>query len=315
MTPLLLTALVACQNVELAQLETRQEDMADAHRALDGRVDELREGMIELGMVARPRPGEPAKGPRAELNDHQRPTTPLLGEYLFSANRTGEPTPLPALPEPERTDSPCGWKYKIEELKPISDFVLNKLDLGKASPLVLFEDDAPLRSHAFPKQFEQNCAGGFRHAGFVVLFSPTGDAPEAVSDHTYRLALSDEVPMPRGDDGRPMYWVYPGTTLTLTFDRGWDESWGDMLVDIAGRTTASEAASPLTVTVADEVFEVDGDDLVVSTEPDVQADAWSIRIESPADGPYAVLNLLTVGNPEHALVVTGPVAFKQEAGK
>ena len=34
-------------------------------------------------------------------------------------------------------------------------------------------------------------------------------------------------------------------------------------------------------------------------------DAWSITISSPADGPYVLLDRLTIGNPNHALVVTG----------
>ncbi|MFT4625562.1 MAG: hypothetical protein ACI8PZ_004230 [Myxococcota bacterium] len=308
----LLAALFACQNVELAKLETAQELLDDRQRAIAAQTDELRTSMIELGMVARDKPDAQPPGPRSELNDHQLPATPLAGTYPVTLSRTGDPPALPPLPEAERTDTPCGFKFKVEELKPLSDFVLNKLDLGKSSPLLLLEDGKPMPAHAFPKQYEQRCAGAFRHAGFVLLFSPSGTDAGAFGTHEYSLVLSPDVPLRRGDDGRQMYWIYPGTTLTVQFAEGWDETWGEMHVDLAGRV-ASIAASPLTVTVADEEFEITGEDLVVSTEPDVQQGAWGITLASPPDGPYAIVNLLTVGNAEYARVVTGPRAFNKEA--
>lgn len=309
LAPLLLT-LAACQNVELAQLETSQHELDDRHDAVARQVQELREDMIELGMVSRQKAVD-AGGPRAQLNmAHQLPATELTAALPWTVERTGEPSPLPELPEPERTDTPCGWKYKVEALKPISDFVLNSSDLGKSSPLVLFEDGAPLKAHAFPKQFEQSCGGAFRHAGFVVLFSPTGDSPEAIEDHDYTLGLSSELPLLRGDDNRGMYWVYPGTTVTFTLSEGWSEDWGELWVDIAGRATA--AASPLEITIADESFPIETADVAISTQPDMQQDAWTITLTSPADGPFAILDVLTIGNAENALVITGPRAFKKE---
>ena len=120
--------------------------------------------------------------------------------------RNGTPDDLPELPKVSRVpNTACGFKYKIESLKPISDFVLNRSDLGKSSPIVLYEDNKALPGHAYPKAFEESCEGAFRHAGFVILFSPTGDGPDAERRHNYRIGLSEDVPMPRGDDGRPMY--------------------------------------------------------------------------------------------------------------
>jgi hypothetical protein len=311
---MVLLALFACQNVELAQLETRQDEMSDRHRAVEHEVDEVREGMVELGLVARQRAGGGGSGggARAKLNlAHQLPATSLTGTLPWRAEREGSLPELPPLPEVERTESPCGHKYKLEPLKPISDFVLNSHDLGKSSPVLLLEDGEPLRGHAFPKQFEQKCAGAFRHAGFVILFSPTGESPESLSDHSYSIGLSPDLPLLRGDDQRPVYWVYPGTTLTFELDAGWDDAWGELYVDLAGRALG-DAASPLEITVSDEVFPFETGDIALTAEPDLPQGPWSIRITSPPDGPYAILDLLTVGNQETALVVTGPRAFVKE---
>jgi hypothetical protein len=211
----------------------------------------------------------------------------------------------------ERTETNCGWKYKLESLKPISDFVLNKADLGKSSPLLLLEDGTPLKGHAAPGDFEKNCRGGYRHAGFVVLFSPTGNSPDAVADHDYTIALSHDVPLPRGDDGRPMYWVYPGTTLKFEFDKPWNSDWGDLAVNLGGRTSGA-AAAPLTLTIASEApVTFEGEAVLHKVEPDFPEGPWSITLSSPADGPFVLLNRLTVGNETAALVVTSERAWRE----
>jgi len=306
----------ACDSFEARRLESKQEDVEQRLAQMQQQAETLDQEMVRLGLLPKPssraqeRNAGKVKG-RAQLHDHQTPEHVLGEEMPFESSRSGTPTPLPALPSRERLEeTTCGFKYKIESLKPISDFVLNRADLGKSSPLVLFEDDEPMAAHAYPRDFQDQCTGVFRHAGFVILFSPSGDSPDSVDEHRYRIDLAPQLPLKRGDDGREMYWVYPGTTLTLAFSRGWEEAWGPLWVDLSGKTSG-KAAEPLTLHIGDEVHTFGKDNVFVSTQPDVPQDAWSIRIESPEQGPYFLLDLLTLGNPKHALVVTGPRAFEE----
>ncbi len=304
----------ACGSLEARRLEAKQAAVEAELAQLHQQAETLDQQMVGLGLL--PRPSQRAatrntgkvKG-RAQLNDHQTPSE-ALGEAMgVSWGRTGTPSPLPELPELERLpETTCGFKYKIESLKPISDYVLNRADLGKASPVVLFEDDQPLPAHAYPRDFQDRCAGAFRHAGFVILFSPTGSGPEDVENHRYRMGLAPDLPLKRGDDDREMFWVYPGTTVTFSFSRGWDPEWGPLWVDLSGKTSGPTEA-PLVVRVAEEEHKFFKDNVFVSTQPTPPEEPWTLQIESPPEGPYFLLDLLTVGNPEQAAVVTGPRAF------
>ena len=302
--------LSGCGSAELRSLVAQQDEAESREAELKQTMADLKQDMQRVGLIARAAKDKGQRRGRNRLNNHLKPAQRLDKQLGFRASRTGTADDLPVLPKPTRVpNTACGFKYKIESLKPISDFVLNRSDLGKSSPIVLLEDNAPLPGHAYPKHFEDDCAGAFRHAGFVILFSPTGAGPEAHKRHNYRIALSDEVPMPRGDDERPMYWVYPGTTLTLSFDQGWDLSWGPMWVDLdVHRAGSQEGDVTLTLNGDEEIFETG--DVLVSVEPDVPDGPWTITIESPTGGPYLLLNRLTIGNTNHALIVSGDIKTK-----
>ena len=302
--------LLGCGSSGVAELVAQQEETEVRQAELQQAMNDLKKQMQEVGLVARPPRAKGQRRGRGRLNNHLQPKQPPRDRLLFEAERTGTPDDLPGLPKVARVpNTACGFKYKIESLKPISDFVLNRSDLGKSSPIVLYEDNKALPGHAYPKDFEDGCVGAFRHAGFVVLFSPTGAGPESEKKHNYRIGLSDEVPMPRGDDGRPMYWIYPGTSLTLSFASGWDLAWGPMWIDIdAHRAGGQQGDVSVDIEGEGEVFETG--DVLMSTEPDVPSGPWSITITSPSEGPYVLLNRLTIGNPNHALVVTGDTKKK-----
>lgn len=305
----------ACSFLEVRRLEAKQGAVETELAQLHEQASALDQQMVGLGLLpkpaqrAEPRNAGKVKG-RAQLNDHQTPTEAVGEAMPVSWARTGTPSPLPELPERERVpETACGFKYKIESLKPISDYVLNRADLGKASPVVLFEDDQPLAAHAYPRDFQDRCAGAYRHAGFVILFSPTGAGPESVETHRYHIEHAPDLPLKRGDDGREMFWVYPGTTLTFSFSRGWDPEWGPLWVDLSGKSSGPTDA-PLVIRFAGEEHRFFKDNVFLSTQPEPPTEPWTLEIESPAEGPYFLLDLLTLGNPKHGAVVTGPRAFK-----
>jgi hypothetical protein len=302
--------LCGCGSSELSSLVAKQQESEARQVELQATMSDLKKQMQEVGLVARPARGKGQKRGRGRLNNHLQPKQGLDNELSFQATRTGTADDLPELPKVTRVpNTACGFKYKIEALKPISDFVLSRADLGKSSPVVLYEDNKPLPGHAYPKAFEAACEGAFRHAGFVILFSPNGTGPEARKKHNYRIGLADELPLLRGDDARPMYWIYPGTSVTISFETGWDLEWGPMWVDLdAHRAGGLEGAVSVTIQGEEETYE--SGDVLISTEPDIPDGPWSITISSPSGGPYVLLNRLTIGNPNHALVVTGDTKKK-----
>jgi hypothetical protein len=310
--------LAGCGNLEVAQLEARQEELAGRFDTLQQTVRDMRKEMVDVGLISPTAEGEdPFKAARSKaqrtgrakvlVQDNQLPGNELAGEWAARIARTGTPSALPPLGDMERDDEfACGWKFTVPALKGISNVALAKNEaVGKASPIELWMDDTSLTPHALNPHLEA-CAGRFRHAGNVLQFSPDG-SPDAAEGRTYSLRLAEPVPLPRAGDGRPMYWIYPGTRLTVDLP-AWKDAWGALSVDL-GMHVAGEGA--LLVTVAGEPTELGGaGEVLHSVQPDLQSGPWSISIGSPKGGPFAVLEFLTVGNSENALVVTGERAFK-----
>jgi hypothetical protein len=178
---------------------------------------------------------------------------------------------------------------------------------------VLLRDGKPLEPHANAPAYEKACRFAFRHMPKFLFLSPDGDVGAVSGEWT--LALSEEVPMPRGGDARPMFWTYPGQTLTFTFAEGWESEWGPMSVQVDARVLyagtpeqpSPQPGAPATISVMDT--EESGSDprlgMEVIPEPPPES-AWTVEITSPADGPFVLLELLRVGNDNNAVVVTAP---------
>lgn len=310
--------LAGCGSLDVARLEARQEDLSGRFDTLQNTVREMRKEMVDVGLIAPAAEGEdPFKAAKSKaqrsgkakvaIQDNQLPSNELSGEWAARITRTGTPADLPALGPLERDDEfACGWKFTVPALKAISNVSLAKNDaIGKASPIELLADGVAMTPHALNPHIEA-CTGRFRHAGNVLQFSPEGSA-EAAEGREYTLRLAETVPLPRAGDGRPMYWIYPGTRLSVVLP-AWKDAWGPLSVDL-GLHVAGEGA--LTVTVAGESAEIGGNGEVLhSIQPDVQTGDWQITLSSGDDGPFGVVAFLTIGNAQNALVVTGERAFK-----
>ena len=172
----------------------------------------------------------------------------------------------------------------------------------------MLQDGEPMKAHATPAEFNDACSRSYRHAGYVFLFSPD-ERPENAEKRKYAIQLDPSVPMERGEDKRPMYWIYPGTTLEFAFERGWDPSWGDVTVDLAAKI-AGEHLSPAVVSWGETTVSTDETGVLqISQETTLPEEPFSLSIASPEDGPYVLLNTLTLGNAANAVVVTSEVAF------
>ncbi len=310
-------ALVACSNdAKLAELEARQSELQASVSTTTASIADMRQQLEAMGVIA-PEGGKPkgkaggtsstgkAKGGKI---GHPLPKDDVTATLAFQVQRAGKPPVFPPLPPPERSETACGWKYTVKELQPISDFQLNSNGLGKPGPLRLLSNGTPLAPHAAPADYEGRCGGAFRHAGYLILFSPADD-PDATPTQTWSIDLDDRVPMPRGDDGRPMYWVYPGTQLTITTQGAWDPAWGEAELDLVPRVLGT---GNWTVTVGGAPLDIPAEKDAPHLHQAIPQDGgpFTLTLASPADGPYLVLETLTLGNAEHAAVLTSEAAFR-----
>jgi hypothetical protein len=298
---------VAC-GPDLAAVETEQQSLEKEVEVLRSTVDTMRTEMQAMGLL----PSGPAgsMGPAVAGTD-------LSQDLTWSAKRTGPvPEPKAVLGVPERRDATeCGYRFHLPWLEALSDASLESTGSGRASPLLLKQDGKALEPHANAPAYDKACRFAFRHMPKFLFFSPDGSVG-AVSG-TWTVALDTEVPIARGGDARPTYWVYPGTTLTFTFDSGWQSEWGPMSVQVDTRllyvgtpdNAAPAVGGAATVSALDS--EESGTEprlgLEVVPEPPPEA-AWTVEITSPPDGPYVLVELLRVGNDNNALVVTAPGA-------
>ena len=145
------------------------------------------------------------------------------------------------------------------------------------------------------------CAGAFGHTGPGVWFSPSG-SPEAASQHTYTVALDDQVPIKRVDDSK-VYWVYPGTELRFDFTEPWNvEERGAFSVTsdvyLAGIQKASQAPKVVVNGRTIDIEKPKGQrkrKLIAINDMEAPKGPWSIVYSSPEDGPFMVVQTLWLG--------------------
>ncbi|MFT4621642.1 MAG: hypothetical protein ACI8PZ_000294 [Myxococcota bacterium] len=314
-TPILVLLALGCS--ESHDLEARRARQAELEATVEVLAADLEamsadfEAVTGADAVRKPDPSAaPVRKSGGRPVGHQTPRR-VLGEQLrVVVERTGTVTALPSLDAPTKAAGPCGWSFDLPRLRPISDLVLRNAGMGRASPILLLEDDEPLSPHAEPADIGERCAGAFRHAGAAVQFSPSGRS-NAAKERRYRLTYAEQTPFPRGDDGRPLYWIHPGTQLEFQLIDRWDPAWGDPTLTLAVKLIGEHGARPL-VEMGQVTAQLEGDTpLIEQAVPHLQLDgSWALRIASPADGPWIVLDTLTIGNGENAVVITGERAWE-----
>lgn len=304
-------ALTGCGSAEVARLEVEQNALEKEVETLRSNVAGLRQEMVEVGLI---KGGPGAGGGAGGEAGNPLPETEISGDLPWTFTRTGAPPALPSLGPPERRQKTnCGYKFSVRQLQPLSDFSLNSAGAGKASPVLLFEDGQPLTPHAMPHDFEQNCRFAFRHAGFLIMFTPDGK-PASAHGKTYTVALDSAFPLQRGDDGRDLFWIYPGQTATLSLSKGWNPDWGSLSVDLdarlvyVGKTNSAPATASVLGVDEKSARPRLGMSAQIETPP---SDAFEVTIASPGDGPYVLIETLTLGNAQHAVVVTSEAAFRE----
>lgn len=292
--------LGACGGPDLAQLEVEQRALEREVEVLRNNVATMRARMQAENLLPRGPAGTATTGPKGGL----------AGSLSFSVTRQGQLPELPELGEPERrSETDCGWRFSAPWLEPVSDLALEKSGSGKASPILLHQDGARLSPHAMPPRFERSCSGAFRVQPKYIFFSPW--SPDAV-DGPWALSVDEAIPVPRAGDGRGMYWIYPGTSLTFAFEGAWDPAWGDFgLVFDARLLPVGTAEQPrlrpagmASVTALGQTREGNDNRLGLELDTPPGEAAWELVVATPEDGPWVLIETLFIGNDDRSLVVT-----------
>jgi hypothetical protein len=295
-----LPSLIACAP-DLARLETEEASLAREVEVLRRNVDEMRSQMEEMGL----RPAGPAAG----QTDLAGAGADLDDSIAVTVTRTGDGPTFPPLGAPERRASTeCGWRFPTAWLEGLSDSKLDETGAGKSSPIQVQLDGSRLEAHATAAGAEKSCRFAFSHRPKYLFVTPA-NTPDNVAG-TWTMGLSPDFPMKTGEGD--VYWVYPGTTLTVAFATGWNgEEWGPPSVRVDARNVyVGEPDRPTANSGAPSVISFLGKD-VASKELQVGVDelveppdgAWTLEISSPSDGPYVFVKSVAVASPTHRRVV------------
>lgn len=254
------------------------------HLGTDGRVqftERLVEDLSALGLTG--------VGGDLTLRAARLPLVPDRVE------RTGEPPALPPL-KVEAGGAGCEQKALLPGLAHLSEEAAAAAGIGSVSPLEVWAGSERLRLRAKATDLKE-CAGAFVHRNRLLLLSHPPDADPAAPP-AYRLGWREEIPQ-TSENFPPVWWVLPGTALTLSFPDPPDTP-GPLPIrlDAAGFSPAGAAPAAPALTAAGQVTALrqgEGGWWLEATLPPQQG-RWEIRVASPADGPALAIRSLQIGD-------------------
>ncbi len=120
------------------------------------------------------------------------------------------------------------------------------------------------------------------------------------------VELAPEVSFPVPGDLAEAWWIYPGSTLTLSFEGAWPYPAG--AYDVLFKGTAWGPERPLDVQVAGYPVEVraSGQRLSAHATPQLPPDGpWTLTLSVPADGPFVLVQNLRLGRAPFSVHLVG----------
>lgn len=200
-----------------------------------------------------------------------------------AVSRIGRP-PAETLTLPDNPPDPCAFPVRAPELEELSDLRLyERYGYKEASPIRIFEDEAPMTPHAR----KGTCNQSFAHSPKALILRPGDPGPDGHTyTRTYDAAPESEV-IVRGGATARIHWVYPGTSLSWTFPAPLRDGEHDVYIDVV----SLGGTRPATVEQDDQTVSIEAAALDqrprltgrTATEP------WNLLIRSPADGPVVLV--------------------------
>ncbi len=205
--------------------------------------------------------------------------------------RSGTPPTLPDvrwIPAGE----PCSGTIPVPGFAFLGKKATAELFPRLISPIRVWEGESPLGTTL--KKGE--CTGTAVHRAAFAVSRRQADGPPLV------LRWAEEVPL--GPAEEPIYWVFPGTTLTWSLDAPWRTPPTSVELTASALGPGTGLAE-LEVGGARVPIQVAGSD-ASATVPAPAGDGWTVAVSSPVDGPYLVLRTLAVRAGEATMSLVAP---------
>ncbi len=195
----------------------------------------------------------------------------------------------------------CTWLLPAPELAMLANDALNANGIGAPSPLVAsVVDEVPSSAELHPRPTPDlsACGQSIVHTAAGLLLAPVSQLP----DPTFAVTLSPALPLVnlRGD---PVWWAYPGTALTFSFDAPWDRpklhAYVRAQVLGAGRATLSVGDQTVPLVQHGRVYEATIDALPPTGK-------WAVAVHAAADA-WVVVDELVLGTDERVELIGAPM--------
>jgi hypothetical protein len=145
------------------------------------------------------------------------------------------------------------------------------------------------------------CSGSAWIEGGKLIISPT--TPGATLD----VALTWETPDPADATGKPLRWVAPGSTVSMTFADPWTLPDNAFRVYARGQGVGAGQGA-VTVSVQGESFTLVNHAGRLSGSSRLRAPreaGWTLQVAVPSDGPWLLLHHLAIGAPPSTAFLIG----------
>jgi hypothetical protein len=270
------------ESAEAGYIDLRSLNLDDSyfqdmrHMSRDGAViftKALAKSILSMGLLER-------KG-KAEVRTGLNPT---------AIERVGTPPRLSGLLEGATQESDCAWLVDPGVLSGLDTPTMTAAGQSKATPIRVRRNGEAL---PWLSGDEPACTPGvwFDGEGLHIVPNKKGDLS------VVRVGLDDEVPFDVPEETLPAWWVYPGNSLTFTFEDAWryeEEAFrtfllGHVFGGDGGRAELLVNGEPLQIDVLGNRAWLAGTPTLPTTTP------WTLEVRSPDDGPFVMLQNLAVG--------------------
>lgn len=208
-----------------------------------------------------------------------------------SVTRAGAPPAVPPMGDMSDRTARCRIELDAPELTALSDEALSGAGLPAARPFQVFDKSGealpPLPGNA------KTCDAGLSvRDGRVEVVTRGPVKPSRLS-----FAWSEELPMTVGEDQEEVWWVYPGTTLRFDFDEGWAGAPEDFQYFLLGHAFGGRDDATVDVHGQAATLQRYGTRVWATGTPSTpdKGDSWTLEVNSPADGPFLLIQNLAVG--------------------
>jgi hypothetical protein len=229
---------------------------------------------------------------------------------VSTIHRSGEPPALPTVSSVTRAQAPCTYTAALSEPLSLDFTALRAAGYGLAGPVELLVGGKPLTT-VDQLSGENTCRHQAVLQADAITFSP--QKPKAATGSN--LSLQHPAGIPITTEHKKSYWVYPGTSLTLTFEQAWDGDPDAFMIRLISEAF-SEADSLPTIQYNDQqpiAIPASGKRHKIELNPPAPEGSWSLTIHSPSDGPYLAIQGLTIGYGYGAALIVGSTADNRGA--